>query len=520
MIHPSRTLLDILPRVSVGGDQGILSPGSLKKVFSLRYSQGNTAAISWRVPLNTTPAYYRGFPEDGLPTSASFVWMRRYQTDLAEEVAAQTPDQSYQGGNVVMPTWLPAISGETIRQAFDYDTTWRIWNLVRAPGYGSLSLVMGTLKSYLEGYVPFLDEYGESMEMGLDTLRSEESGIFNYPKNFLENRYINSNIIRILKELSKTPVTFMILPGEDPEAFIDATSTGLLCRTNAALVNIANQAPTIRRPFRIPRIATTQTQAPTPESFLHTTIGTNRWDLDLPGHQTRDTPIPAILTWNITRHTFVETQWDGYLNYVKQKQALVAAITSAVGRLKGSNIPTFVIPKEYGGGNKYIAVVPDTYVQGDGTLDDDVLFIGVPVGFLAATSYPYTAVGGQNPARFIPYNPVTTAYVVGSPGVFNFSPAGSTPGLLSELEDFNRLAREGWADRNTYWSARAPLGAILSSPRRNVPEVTNAPPQAGWFLNSQDTIKIISCGWQAQPAGVARSEACKPVARSSEAVAK
>ena len=110
-----------------------------------------------------------------------------------------------------------------------------------------------------------------------------------------------------------------------------------------------------------------------------------------------------------------------------------------------------------------------------------------------------------------------TAYVVGSPGLFNFNPFDYTSGLVSDKlspeTDFDRLDKEGWDDRNTYLSARAPLGQLLWT-KTDASDIYDAySRQAYWHLNSQDTIKIVSGAVLPDDLTKARGQRTEPVAK-------
>ena len=499
MLHPSRALLDIFPKVAVGGrDEGIVAPGNVNKQFLFQYSINSGSEIAWRVPLNTTFYIPKGYTWEPY-TQIDFTGIAREQLELLYFLQESVPpDEATRGGKIFNPKELAAFSPEQVAAFFDYTVRpgGIIAGLGRQQTVGGLVLhrafTSSGCRNFLEGRVPFLSEYGERFTRSGSLLASESSRLFNYPKSLLEYRYITSNVLRILIELSKTPRTFMIYPA-DEDGFIDATDTGQIAVDATAAAQILQ--PTVYTPILLEEIDNRRSITPfTPDKFLYAPLIENPFEMDNP-RTVSESQVPSCILWNMSANYGSTTRADGYEYGVNASNAMSNAIGGAIAQLKAGNIPQFVIPKEYGGGEKYLVLLPYLPNALDMlTLEKEALFIGVPLSLLVSATYPYTNPQNVDPAnRYIPYNTALTAYVVGSPGIFNFNPFDYKNGLVSDkVTDFDRLDKEGWNDRNTYFSARAPMGQLLWT-KTVVSDINDAIPlQSYWHLNSQDTIKIVS----------------------------
>ena len=99
MLHPSRALLDIFPKVAVGGrDEGIVAPGNVNKQFLFQYSINSGSEIAWRVPLNTTFYIPKGYTWEPY-TQIDFTGIAREQLELLYFLQESVPpDEATRGG--------------------------------------------------------------------------------------------------------------------------------------------------------------------------------------------------------------------------------------------------------------------------------------------------------------------------------------------------------------------------------------------------------------------------------------
>lgn len=502
MIQPSRALIDIFPRVIVGKEQGIITPGTVDKEFSLDYRLSDTAAITWKVPLNTSPVYYRGILSEQATLSDVRVFFR-YQQAVSNFLVGQMSPESVNNG-LTAPTVLPRYSVKFREQCFDYWARCKIYALTRGEVFGCSFFRQADLKTFLTGFVPYIADYGEGFGMTTAELQLEKNRLFNYPKSLLEYRFITSNVIRILTELSKTPLVYMVVISEaEPPFFIDATTLGELSGDEdegpdgwKAHFNAGTCAPVGLYPRAAPENtgADSASIGALPLRVLFGSLPVSRHEYNPPGYTPSD-----IMSSQLLPGIHEQLIGTDELNSFNPPNTLVffEAIAAAIARLRAMNVPMLKIPEAYGGGEKYVVILPLSISYGDMEwMEKDALFIGVPGELLAAVTYPVDALT-QDFISYTPVNPTYTAYVVGSPGIFNFTTDTGKTGFISDVTDFDRLGAEGWEDRNTYHSARAPMGQILATGdywvgKQKFPKYY-FPEQALWQLNSQDTIKIVVC---------------------------
>ena len=494
MMLPSRALMDVFPKVLAGKEQGIITPGTIGKGFSLDYTLSNTAGITWKVPLNTSPVYYRGIPTIAVCESDVEVFFT-YQEALSAFLVGQTAQRGV-NNNITAPTLLPEFSQQLRKSCFDYAVDCNIYALERGEEYGEINYFRAGLETFLQGFVPYIADYGEGFGMEADGLRLEKNRLFNYPKSILEYRFITSNIVRILTELSKTPLVYMVVVDDlnDP-FFLDATTLGELAGNDETSEDWQGHFdPTKRGPVLLRNRAASTGIGPLPGRVLFGSFPVSRHEYDPPRYSQTDITSSQLLPYI---HA-VDTGKDEFNAFFSRGTAVFfEAIAAATARLRAMNVPMLTIPQIYGGGEKYVVVLPLSLLNsGMEWTEKDVLFIGVPGDLLAAVTYPC---GLETGVHYMPANPTYTAYVVGSPGVFNFTTDTGKTGFVSDVTDFDRLGKEGWEDRNTYHSARAPMGQILATGTVDITKAYRFPPQALWQLNSQDTIKIVICPLRVGP---------------------
>ncbi len=470
--HPSRVLMDLVPKIGVGATGGIIPPATIVSAsFPMALNNSPSAAITWRVPLNLTPWHPPDFFEAaalaGRRTQAEWLVAEQQLLSSRQWPRDETQGKDYQVLGVFNTAKLPVLRDAAVLKTYNTEG-FTFYELFGGGPERNRGRRADSPKCYLEGYIPLISEWGEQFATSAHQMHADSEQLFNVPRATLEYRYLASNVLRILKEISKTPLTLMLgayANGNEPFLF-NATHTGEV------------SARGLVGPFSI-------TEMPSTWGTPNTLLYGGRW---LGGVAEGD-PRETKLLWNLR-------QDDPHLELLpfppSTAEKVCDAIDMAVNKLSAWNVPRFKIPPEYGGGEKYVVVVGGP-VATHRLKDEDVLLVAVPREFLDFVTYPVDP-SGVSPGWYVPLVPQVTAYVMGSPGVFNFKPAtNEEDGLTSYVKDFDRLSHEGWKDRNTYCSARAPRGQIIYSRSARIFPQT-LPAVVPWFMNSQDTIRIVSVG--------------------------
>lgn len=130
------------------------------------------------------------------------------------------------------------------------------------------------------------------------------------------------------------------------------------------------------------------------------------------------TPYKPIVTDNFKGSLAFPEDWKDF-----NKPAKLTLLDQAISYLRARGIPPFEIPRQYGGGQRYLVIVPEGTLRHSSVDDEEVLYVQVSFSLLLNAFYPHTLVHNGKP--YLPVYPYTAApvyAVMGYPGVFRFVP--------------------------------------------------------------------------------------------------